>query len=195
MGEAIRKTERPFAYRDYRGWPDDERWELIDGVAYNMSPAANRYHQGLLTNLFRDIAVYLEGKPCKIYVAPFDVLLPDSPGQDEDDVQTVVQPDILVVCDPAKLTPKGCTGAPDWVIEILSPWTAKKDFHEKLSLYERHGVREYWIIDPAGRYLHVYALDAAGHYPAAPKVHLENDRVACGILAGLIVDLEKIFAE
>ena len=198
MSDPVRKIERPFTYRDYRGWPDDERWELIDGVAWNMSPAPNRRHQGISMNLAFQIRQFLEknpSSPCKLYLAPFDVLLPDQPGQEEDDVPTVVQPDLVVICDPSRLTDKGAIGAPDWVVEILSPWTSKKDFHEKLSLYERHGVREYWIIDPAGRYLHVYKLDASGRYPAAPGVHLENDRVPSGVLTGLVAELVRVFTE
>jgi Uma2 family endonuclease len=198
MSDPVRKIDRPFTYGDYRTWPDDERWELIDGVAWNMSPAPNRRHQSISINLAFQISRFLNNTPdarCKLYAAPFDVLLPDLPDQEEDDVPTVVQPDLVVFCDPSRLTDKGATGAPDWVIEILSPWTSKKDFHDKLSLYERHVVREYWIIDPAARYLHVYRLDAGGHYPTAPEVHLEKERVPSGVLAGLVVELEKAFTE
>lgn len=145
-------------------------WELIDGVAYNMCAAPSRYHQGILTELNRQIGNFLAGRPCKVYVAPFNVLLPDHSGQEEEKVATVVQPDLPVICDMEKLTEKGCTGAPDWIVEILSPYTSKKDFNEKLYLYERHGVREYWIVDPGNKYVHVYQLNEKGKYPEGPAV-------------------------
>ncbi|MBI4778088.1 Uma2 family endonuclease [Candidatus Desantisbacteria bacterium] len=140
MGFAARKKEERFTYGDYLKWPDEERWELIDGVAYDMSPAPSRRHQEVVGELFRQFATYLLGKSCKVYVAPFDVRLPECDEADED-IITVVQPDIIVVCDRDKLDDKGGRGAPDIVIEILSPWTAKKDLRTKYNLYERHRVR------------------------------------------------------
>ena len=124
MGEPLRKADRRYTYGDYRQWPNDERWEIIDGVAWNMSPAPNRNHQSILTQLLKEIAVYLEDKECKVYPAPFDVLLPEEGEDDERSVSTVVQPDISVICDRSKLTYKGCTGSPDWIVEILSPQQA-----------------------------------------------------------------------
>jgi len=111
-GDPARKTDRRYTYGDYRTWAEDERWELIDGVAWNMSPAPVRRHQGILTEILPQLLPYMEGKSCEVYAAPFDVLLPERPDQDEDEVSTVAQPDISVVCDQAKLTDKGCTGAP-----------------------------------------------------------------------------------
>ena len=196
MGLPAIKKDMVYTYGDYLTWPDDERWELIDGVAYNMCAAPNRYHQGILTEVFKQAAVFLEGKPCKIYVAPFDVIFPDTPDQEEKDVTTVVQPDLSVICDPKKLTYKGCTGAPDWVVEILSPYTSKKDFREKLSLYERHGVKEYWIVDPGNRYVHVYVWnEPTREYPEDPAVYLDEAKVPCGVLDGLVIDLAKVFQD
>jgi Uma2 family endonuclease len=195
MGEPAVKRDRVYTYGDYKNWPDDERWELIDGTAWNMSPAPNRYHQGYLVELVRQIANYLEGRPCKMYAAPFDVLLPDRAEQEEDDVVTVVQPDISVICDPGKLTDKGCTGAPDWIIEILSPYTSKKDMTVKFELYRRHRVREYWIVDPGNRYVHVYLLNEDGRYPEDPGVYLADALVPCTVLEGLSIDLPRVFAE
>ena len=130
MAETARRHEH-YTYADHAGWPDDERWELIDGTAWNMSPAPNRWHQQYLTSLLGQLLPYFDGHPCRVYPAPFDVLLPDYSEQDEDDVPTVVQPDISVICDRKKLTFKGCTGAPDWIIEILSPFTSRKDMSIK----------------------------------------------------------------
>ena len=126
------KQGQVYTYGDYRKWPDDERWELIEGTAWNMS------------------------------AAPFDVLLPATGEIEEDDVTSVVQPDISVICDPGRLTDKECTGTPDWIIEILSPSTSKKDFNDKMTLYEKHGVKEYWIVDPGNEFVHIYLLNTDG---------------------------------
>jgi Uma2 family endonuclease len=192
MGLPARKLDQRYTYREYCSWPDDERWELIDGVAWNMSPAPATRHQALLVKLVREISVFIDEGPCQMFVAPFDVLLPDSDNEQDDDVATVVQPDILVVCDPAKLNEKGCRGAPDWVIEILSPSTSKKDLAEKHDLYERHGVREYWVVDPGNRFVLVFLPGADGRY--GDGVVYERDRtVACAALPGCSIDLRRLF--
>lgn len=115
-----------YTYRDYYTWPIDERWELIDGKAYNMSPAPTRRHQEVAGELFRQTANFLQNHPCQIYAAPFDVRLPRG-GEADDLIDTVVQPDLSVICDSEKLDKAGCRGAPDWIIEVLSPATAAKD--------------------------------------------------------------------
>lgn len=194
MGEPAIKYDHEYTYGEYREWPEDERWELIDGVAWNMSPAPNRFHQGILMELAKTIALFLEDRSCRIYPVPFDVLLPDHRDQEEDDVKTVVQPDISVICDESKLTEKGCTGAPDWIIEILSPYTSKKDIAVKLELYERHGVKEYWLVDPGNRYIHVYLLDENGKYPFVPELYLGENPVESTTLKGLRVDLGRLFS-
>ncbi len=193
MGLLMRKADRHYTYCDYRHWPEDERWELIDGVAWNMSPAPNRWHQKISMEISKSIAVYLEGKACEVYPAPFDVLLPGFGEQDEDDVSTVVQPDISVICDKEKLTDTGCTGAPDWIIEILSPYTAKKDMDVKFDLYQRHSVREYWIVDPGNKYIHVYLLDEEGKYPEEPEVFVPGDSIQCTVLDGFDIALDQVF--
>jgi Uma2 family endonuclease len=151
-----------YSYADYAQWPEDERWELIDGVPYAMT-APQRLHQDIVFELGGQVRNYLQGKPCKGYTAPFDVRLP---RQDEADakVETVVQPDLSVICDPSKLDKQGCRGAPDWIVEVLSPSTALKDMDSKRSLYQRHGVQEYWIIHPEDRWILVYTLDTQGRY-------------------------------
>ncbi|MFI3119884.1 MAG: Uma2 family endonuclease [Methylococcaceae bacterium] len=156
------QLQQKYTYADYAQWPEDERWELIDGVPYAMT-APQRLHQKIVSELSRQVGNYLQGKPCEIYVAPFDVRLP---RQDEADakVETVVQPDLSVICDPSKLDKQGCRGAPDWIIEVLSPSTALKDMNTKRGLYERHGVQEYWIIHPEDRWTLIYTLDAQGRY-------------------------------
>jgi len=193
VGLPAKKIERRYTYRDLREWPEDERWELIDGVAWNMSAAPSVGHQRLVVELLRDIAAALDNSPCEILIAPLDVLLPASAEQDMDDVENVVQPDLVVICDQAKLVPRGCWGAPDWAIEILSPYTSRKDMNEKLALYERHGVREYWIVDPGNRYIHVYLLGDDGRYPD-PSIHVAPATLTSATCPDLSIDLEELFA-
>ena len=194
MGYPLRKADRHYTYGDYRQWPDDERWELIDGVAWNMSAAPSRRHQEVSFEIAGIIRNHLKGRPCKAYAAPFDVLLPGYGEVEENDVSTVVQPDISVICDTSKLTEKGCTGAPDWIIEIISPSTAGKDFRIKLELYQRHGVKEYWLVDPGNKFIHVYNLDEEGRYPEEPHVFQPGATVSCTVLEGLSIDVGELFA-
>ncbi len=129
-----------YTYGEYLNWNDENRYELIDGRVHLMSPAPFRQHQKVLGELFRQFSIYLFDKDCEIYVAPFDVRLPEGDEKDED-IRTVVQPDIVVVCDIDKLDEKGCKGAPDLVVEVLSPASFGRDRKDKRDLYERHGVR------------------------------------------------------
>lgn len=160
-------SDRRFTYADYRQWPDDERWELIDGEAYAMAPAPTISHQSVVLSIAKQIDEALDGTPCRTLIAPVDVLLP-APDQADDRTTTVVQPDILVVCDPAKLTERNIRGAPDWIIEVLSPASARHDHLTKRALYERVGVREYWLVHPVDRVITVYTLKD-GQY-ARPEI-------------------------
>lgn len=192
MGLPVRKTAQHYTYHDYRNWPDDERWELIDGVAYAMgSPTPT--HQAISAELTRQFGNFLHGKLCRLFPAPLDVLFPRLSEQDEDDVDTVVQPDLLVVCDPAKIKQGFIWGAPDLVAEILSPSTSRKDLREKYDLYQRSGVKEYWVIDPPGRWVQQYVLGADGQY--APEVTWEKvGTLVSPTLAGLELDIASIWA-
>jgi Uma2 family endonuclease len=163
MGNPEFAPKERFTYRQYRTWPDEERREIIDGLAWAMSPAPMRQHQGVAQYITEKFGAFLRGKPCKVYPAPFDVLLP-SGGETDDEVDTVVQPDLVVYCDRSKLTDRGARGAPDLIVEILSPSTQKRDLNEKFRLYERHGVREYWVIDPGNRSMQVWRIEAGGIY-------------------------------
>jgi Uma2 family endonuclease len=192
MGQALRKTDDHYTYGDYLTWPTEERWELIDGVAWNMSPAPSRAHQSLLGRLHLLFGTWLTGKPCQVYLAPFDVILPADTDQASDEADTVVQPDLSVFCDPARLTEAGARGAPDLVVEILSPWTSKKDLNDKFTLYERHGVREYWVVDPAGS-VQIYRRDADGRY-ADPDILVKTGTAASHILEGFTVEIADLFA-
>jgi len=188
-----------FTYSDYLKWPDEERWELIYGEAWDMSPAPNRKHQRISGKLFFQIEDFLKDKDCYVYNAPFDVKLPengkDNAKKDNDrETDTVVQPDLLVVCDKSKLDDAGCKGAPDWIIEILSPSTAVKDLINKYQLYEARGVKEYWIIDPSNNYLTVYLLDVSGKYFRS-GVYSSDSNVSSSTLPELTIDLSPVFAD
>ena len=175
MSYPNRKENNSYTYKDYLEWPDDERWELIEGVAYDMTPSPSRMHQKISVALAAGLYQYLKGKNCEIYHAPFDVRLPE--GEEEDDeIKTVVQPDIVVICDPSKLDEKGCKGSPDLIMEILSPSTASMDHITKLNLYEKNRVSEYWIIHPTDKIVMVYRLLENGKYGRA-EVYSGVDKV------------------
>lgn len=193
MSQAALKRDARYTYADYCGWPEGERWELINGVAYNMTPAPSVAHQRISRELLVQFAAYLKGKGCEIFDAPFDVRVP-TPGETDETTSTVVQPDLVVVCDPAKLDDRGCKGAPDLVIEILSPATAAKDLKEKLLLYEQTGVLEYWVVHPAEKIVSVFRRGADGQY-GKPAVFGAEERVPVGVLPDLEVDLGLVFAE
>jgi Uma2 family endonuclease len=179
-----------YTYADYLKWQFDESVELIRGKLHRMSPAPKRAHQRAVSHLLVDISLYLGRNSCEIYTAPFDVRLPVQHERKPNQLHTVVQPDLCVVCDPTKLDDAGCLGAPDWVIEITSPRTAKQDFNEKYYLYEEAGVREYWIIQPKENTVNVYVLED-GKY-ALVDVY-ESGEVPCQIFPDLVVSHERIF--
>jgi Uma2 family endonuclease len=192
MSLPLRDPDR-HTYGEYRTWPADQRYELIDGVAYAMAPAPTRPHQRVVVELLRVVADALEGSGCEVNVAPFDVRLPDglTDGFEADDeIMTVVQPDISVVCDTSKLDDKGCRGAPDWLIEVLSPATAGHDQVRKLALYERHGVREYWLVHPIDRVVTIYRLENGAY--GRPAVQELSGRSACSACPGVAVHWERI---
>jgi Uma2 family endonuclease len=190
---AVSGDDSGYTYRDYLSWPDEERWELIDGVAYCMSPAPAPRHQEHLVELVSQFAAHLRRKPCRVYVAPFDVRLPDGDEADEK-IRTVVQPDLVVICDATKIDERGCRGAPDLAIEILSPSTGSKDQVQKLGLYERHGVREYWVVDPGTRVTRVYLLRDDGRY-GRDVAYPAGAAVPVATLQGLVIDTGLVFGE
>lgn len=184
-------TKETYTYGDCLLWPDEERWELIDGIPYNMTPAPSRIHQEISVELARQVANYLVGETCRIYTAPVDVRLPKG-GEKDEQIGTVVQPDLVVVCDESKLDERGCKGPPDLIIEILSPHTATKDMKIKRDLYERVGVKEYWLIDPMNKTVLVYQVSPDGCY-GRPEAYAAGDQVKVGVVPDLIVDLASVF--
>ena len=202
MGALPKEKEgRRFTYADYKGWELDEgeRFELINGEAFAMS-GPNTRHQAILMALSSQIYVYLRDKPCKVFPAPYDVRLFYEEDESDD---TVVQPDIVVICDEKKIGPEGCRGAPDLVIEILSPSNAAIEMERKFKLYRRAGVREYWIVDGENNGLTVYHFqDGAIHTNTYGNPRRENEdspeaseTVSVTIFPELHVNLEQVFRE
>lgn len=186
------KQER-FTFADCLTWDEDEHIEIIDGEAIMMAPPSSK-HQEISGELFRQLANFLEGKRCKVYHAPFGVRLFEQNGDDPEDVDTMVQPDISVVCDRSKIDQHGCKGAPDMVIEILSPSTRRHDRLVKLNLYQRAGVREYWIADPDNKSVQVFLRDSGGSL----QLHEDygrNDIAKVHVLDGCFIELSKVFSE
>ncbi len=192
MSTTAKKLDRKFSYADYLNWADDERFELIDGIAYSMTPAPGSEHQSLSGNLFGFIWQFLKDKSCRVFSAPFDVRLPEDNTFPDTETFTVVQPDISVICDSEKIDKRGCVGAPDLIIEILSPSTAYTDQTEKMLLYEKHGVREYWIVNPEAKYVMIYRHN--GKKFDKPEYLSENEIIESRVLQGLKIKLTDLWS-
>ena len=192
------KVEEPdltgtYTYADYLTWRFDEMVELIHGKVYRMSPAPSSYHQRVAGELHLQIGNYLKRKSCQVFIAPFDVRLPKSKKKGNEFIDTVVQPDICVICDPSKIDMVGCLGAPDWIIEILSPHTSAKDLRQKFEVYQQSKVKEYWVADPIAGTMLAYTLNAKGKYEGHLKPFVKKDKLIPKILPGLSVDLAEVF--
>lgn len=183
------KNER-YSYADYLTWDEGERFELIDGEIFNMSPAPSRRHQQVLRELATAFSVFLRDSECEVFFAPFDVRLLVNNKQD-DDINNVVQPDLSIVCNPDKLDDKGCNGAPDLIIEILSPSSVKLDRWLKYQLYEKAGVREYWLVDSVNEFVEIHLL-IDGQYKFQ-GVFTKDETISVNVLPALELDLNQIF--
>ena len=190
---SVLEPEATYSYADYLRWSFEERVELIKGRLFRMSPAPMRSHQGISSVIGNEIFNFLKGNPCKVYYAPFDVRFPNQPNDSDAQTFTVVQPDICVICDHSKLDDAGCKGAPDLIVEILSPSTASKDLNEKYQLYEEHGVKEYWVVYPGEAVLEIYELQE-GKYVSIGKF-VKEDIVTSKVLPGLEIKLLEVFEE
>jgi Uma2 family endonuclease len=182
MGSPARKFDDVWTYADYMTWNDGQRWEIVDGVAYAMSPAPAIRHQSISGNLAISVLSHFKDTECAAFQAPTDVVFDDL---------NVVQPDLLVVCDRNKITEANITGAPDLIIEILSPSTMVRDRREKLALYERFGVREYLIIHPVDEIVERYLL-SDGRY-GSPEIFDWTETLTLGIFPDLTLNLWEIF--
>lgn len=182
-----------YSYADYLSWRIEERIELIRGKIFRMSPAPSTEHQRVSMRLSVVMAQFFGRGPCEVFVAPFDVRLLDKTKSNQDrDVLTVVQPDICVICDPAKIDERGCLGAPDWIVEILSPGNAKKDLVFKKKLYEENGVPEYWAVFPSEQIVAVSQRTDTGRY-GEPQYFGVGDCPAPAAFPDLSIDLNAIF--
>jgi Uma2 family endonuclease len=188
--------KRRISYADYLTWTDGKMWEIIDGIAYAFS-APLRKHAHAISSFFLKAGLYIQRKKgkCKIYTAPFDVRLPIDGEVADDEIFNVAQPDICVICDPSKLDEKGCIGAPDLIVEVLSPSTSKRDLNLKFSLYEKAGVREYWVVYPNDKAVTVFILQPEEKYDDGTTYELINGatKVPVQTLEGLEINLEELF--
>lgn len=182
--------ENRYTLADVLSWPEEERAELIEGAPVSLAPPS-RVHQEIVSELTRQLGNYLEGKKCRVYPAPFAVRLFEKDGDRPEDVDTMVEPDLSVICDPNKLDDAGCKGAPDLVIEVLSPSTQRHDRLTKYNLYQRAGVREYWIVDPSARSVQSFVLED-GHYTAT-GFGAPEDVLKVSVLEGCFIELSKVF--
>lgn len=186
---AVLDEEHIYSYADYLKWDEETHIDIIDGKLY-MQVAPSRKHQEVLSELHRQIANYLLGKPCKVYPAPFEVRLEiiDIPEQ----IINVFEPDLSVICDPNKLDDRGCKGAPDWIIEIISPSTARVDKIKKFNKYEAAGVQEYWIVEPEEKIVSVFTLQSNNRY-GRPEMYAGDDKIVVKTLGRLEIDLGMVF--
>ena len=193
---ALPKEESRFTYADYRAWElkEGERYELINGEAFAMSGPSTR-HQVVSREISGQFYVYLRGKTCQLFTAPYDVRLfyeEDENGKDDAGDDTVVQPDIMVICDKSRIGPEGCRGAPDLVVEILSPSNKAIEMEQKRSLYRQAGVREYWVVDTQSNRITVYCFKDGA---ILTKTYESTDTVPVDILPGFGIELGQVFAE
>ncbi|HHB13010.1 MAG TPA: Uma2 family endonuclease [Chromatiales bacterium] len=183
------RDDRHHTYGEYLTWPEDVRYELIDGVAYLMAPAPGLSHQDVAGEIYLQLRQQLDGTGCRPYIAPVDVRLPKGDEADEE-IDTVVQPDVLVVCDPGRLDPRGVRGAPDFVVEVVSPSSAYHDHRRKRAVYERAGVPEYWLVDPVERLVTVYGLQGSEY--GKPEIHPLEGQIPVKVLDGVVIDWEPL---
>ncbi|MDB5138699.1 MAG: Uma2 family endonuclease [Mucilaginibacter sp.] len=183
---------KTYTYADYLKWTFDERLELIKGKIFKMSPAPGSVHQRISLRITLWMGNYLAGNKCELFIAPFDVRLPRRSINDKE-ILTVVQPDACVICDPKKIDDKGCLGAPDIVVEILSPGNNKKELQNKYEVYEEAGVLEYWIIHPLEKTFFKYTL-VDSQFQSSRLLTI-GDEVTTDILPGFVMNLDELFAD
>jgi Uma2 family endonuclease len=184
--------KRKHTYGDYLTWPEDQRWEIIDGVPYLQS-APTWQHQGISTELITQFNTYLRNKPCRVFAAPFDLCIPEFAENDEEISNLIAQPDLVVVCDESKLRKTGYFGVPALVVEIASPSTTKRAKVLKFNKYEKSGIREYWIVEPEGKVVSVFTLQENNRY-GRPETYTDEDKLPVTVFPDLEIDLGTVFA-
>jgi len=193
MGYPAEKIDKKWSYADYYSWDDSKRYELIDGEVYDMSPAPSTNHQRISGRLFVTLEKFFSVTDCDVFYAPFDVRFSDFDSLKDTEIYTVLQPDIVVICDKTKIDEKGCKGSPDLVIEVLSPYTLEKDFRTKFNIYELYGVKEYWIVDPMSYFVYLYCLKNKKF--DKQKLYTKNDVLKSQLFSDLEIDLNEVFSE
>lgn len=186
----VPEANKKYTFADYLAFPDDERWEILEGVPY-MQAAPSWQHQDILRELLLQFGNYLSGKTCKAFASPFDLRLQVAGEENDEDIINVFQPDLTVICDKSKLKGSGYLGVPELIIEISSPSTGKLDKLLKFNVYEKAGVPEYWIVEPDTKIISVFKLEN-GRY-GRPEVYAEDDNIPVGIFPDLAVDLKQVF--
>ncbi|EPY99608.1 Uma2 family endonuclease [Mannheimia haemolytica] len=179
--------QKSYSYADYLLWEFKERVEIIKGKIVAMSPAPTRFHQRISMKMTAKFLEVFDNHQCQIYSAPFDVRFPDENGK----VKTVVQPDLCVICDVSKLDERGCVGAPDLVVEILSPGNTKREMKDKYELYQEQGVKEYWIVSPETRTIQIFVLENGKYIGIQPVA--EDEPATSVVFPALSFSTEKLF--
>ena len=182
-----------YSYANYLNWLFEERVELIKGKIFKMSPAPSRVHQKISIRITNPLVNFLKGKSCEVYNAPFDVRFPKGSKNDKD-VFTVLQPDICVICDKSKLDDRGCIGAPDLIVEILSPGNTKMELLNKYQVYEEFGVKEYWVVSQSDQSVLIYTLNDLGKFQPS-KIFTLSEKITSSVLPGFALLLDDVFED
>lgn len=179
-----------YTYSDYLTWKFKERVELIKGFLFRMSPVPSLNHQRIVGEIHGHLWSYLRNKSCQVFVAPFDVVLPVMKSENKE--HTVLQPDIVVVCDASNLTTQGCNGVPDMVVEVLSPGNTEKEMQDKFEVYQEAGVQEYWIVDTLDSFLIIYSLNTEGKYSGS-RPYTKDMIAKSNAIEGFSIDMGEVF--
>ncbi|RDC56489.1 Uma2 family endonuclease [Pedobacter chinensis] len=182
-----------YSYANYLNWLFPERVELIKGKIFKMSPAPSSVHQEITGNIFVKLANFLKKQPCKVYISPFDVRFPKESNSDKA-IFTVLQPDICVICDRNKIDARGCIGAPDLVVEVLSPGNTKIELLHKYQVYEEFGVKEYWVVSQSDQSILIYTLNDSGKFQPS-KLFTLSEKVTSSVLPGFELVLDDVFED
>ncbi|MGN7989946.1 Uma2 family endonuclease [Pedobacter sp. 22226] len=182
-----------YSYASYLNWLFPERVELIAGKIFKMSPAPSSVHQVVVGNIFLKLGNFLKKQPCKVFISPFDVRFPRE-SKDDKEIFTVLQPDICVICDRSKIDVRGCIGAPDLVVEVLSPGNTRMELLNKYHVYEEFGVKEYWIVSQSDQNILIYTLNEGGKFQPS-KIFTLSEKITSTVLPGFELALDDIFED